>query len=274
MKKLLLVVVLVVAGSVSGGNYIVYRVTSKINRFVQDPATKEWLFDKKIDQLRFNGYFIFKSDYTTDDNNYPARIIAFRPKKVKYTPAAYNPVTGTWDAISGAKQTNKLLVYPYSVTWPNGKVTSMKENYMDTAANDYYLFGGIWDTVDIKRSTFRNHILALFDFFSNDAAALAVKHPELFADEDRDKEIVFDKVIGYSEAYSGWVRNNGLAPTLGGTLNIDMTTVAYKSKQVTFRYNSAITRNALAGDEKTMQEAVDNVVSYLVQKGNASTWAE
>lgn len=272
----LLVVGFVVSlsNSVIGGEYLVYKVVFKINRFVKNTSTEEWEFDKKNDQLRFGGYFIFQKGYGIDADNYPARIINFKTKQ-KYYPAKYDAGTNSYIADTSQKVTNKFVVYPYSVEWPTSKVTTLKENYNNTEANNYYFFGGEWSTVDIKRSTQNKTVLALLDFYSNDKALLATReYQERIQNGEIPKEIVFDDVIGYSEAYSGWVNKHAIATSLGGNLNIDMTNTVYKSKQITLRYNSAITKRALTGSEKNMRDAVNSVVSYLKTKGYASTWAE
>jgi hypothetical protein len=81
-------IVLLVGSVAHADGYMSYQAIFQINRFQKESSGNEWLFDKRADQLRFGGAFIFENKYATTDLNAPVRIITFQKCRSPLFPAA------------------------------------------------------------------------------------------------------------------------------------------------------------------------------------------
>lgn len=256
--------------------YVVFKVQYHVNMFSKD-ANGEWLFDKKVDAYKFNGYFIFNDNFINPDagGEAPGRIITFNGT-TKYFPAKYDPNTESWIADGSQRATKKFMIYPESVTWPDeSKTTSVTDNYTMTEGDPFYIFSGMWDTVSIEPSIYDKHVFIVQDYFrATDKTAYESEWEDYEFEDDLENMIPAKQIQGYSEIYTGYVRKNALPPVLSGYLSFYQDELVGKSLKAVLRYDKKMSTRVIPSDVANMGEAVNAVTEYLVSKRYASTWAE
>lgn len=242
-------------------NYVVYRAFYLVNEF---PRRGDVLaYDKRAHLLRFNGYFIFKSDYDTSGDNAPARIITFKAPH-KFHHAKYDAEQQKWVIDYDRKPTKNLMIYPLDWEWPDGgRTTSVMENYClrggaTGVGEPYSVYGGTWPEVIVEKTDEPNTVFMMADYFRNPDAA--------------DRTGSANEIKGYSEVLTGLIRRNGKMPMLTGHMSYVGTERSGKSIIAQLRPAQKMTE--LVANDETMKEAVDNVVNYLSNKKYAATWVE
>ena len=274
MKKstLLLVAGLIVLANagIKAEDYLVYKLKFQVNEFLKESSKGEWLYDKKVNKLKFGGYFIFRKGYDISGDNAPARIITFKSK------LKFRPLDEDGKPDMDKKLTKKLIIYPYPAKNPlNDKILTVEEQYtglVDSNADSYYIYGGIWSTVMVEKSIYKGHVLSLMDFYGNDTNAAETEDQVI--DPDGENLVAPTDVKGYAEIYTGFIKNDEIASVINGYLSYYRPDKIAKSKKADLKYDKKMTEKVLTGNETSMKAAVDKIVQYLVDKKYASTWDE
>lgn len=263
----------------SRAGYLVYRADYQVNLFVKD-VNDEWLFEWKTQSVKFSGYFLFEEHFDVANANAPARIITFNSKK-SYFPATYNFETQSWIVdTSYDKPVKRFIVFPMETPWPDeSRTTTVADNYCGTIADRFYMFGGVWSSVQVEKSLYKKHVFSLMDYYGSDvgsenATSQLEKSDWEKMDED-ERMILPTDVKGYSEIMTGLLKKDYQPPmTMSGNLSFYKDSLIGKSVKAVLRYDKKMTERVLTGDEDSMGEAVNVLTDYLVSKKYASTWVE
>lgn len=239
--------------------WMVYKGKGNVDEYTEDGSNLEL---DRSNKLKFDVYIVLDSDYDISTDA-PQRIVVFKIKRQKVSPAEYDASTQSWVADAAAKEVNKLILSPLEYTWtaPTGSVTTdIEDNYGGTLGDQYIVYGGEWSNVSIIGADGADkNYLAMVEYYEGAAT---------------------DDLKGYTEYYSGKIKK-GLAKSLKGGLSYYTNGsetddgIVGIAKRMKMRYDKKMSeKESSVYNATTIEEAVEAVMTILVEKKHASTWAE